>query len=174
VKRRGTLVSLVGATAALSGMGWGGWRLQQTQQPTRQPDAAWWQTRFERPEGGYLTLAEFQGQPLLLNFWATWCPPCVHEMPLLDAFAGAQSPHGWRVVGLALDNLAAVQQFLKRVPVAFPVAVAGLEALDLSRSLGNHEGQLPFTVIWDHRAQLRGVKPGPLTEADLKAWAALE
>jgi hypothetical protein len=89
----------------------------------------------------------------------------------LDGFAQQQRPKGWQVIGLALDNMAAVQSFLKRVPVSFPVAIAGLAGLDLSRQLGNQGGQLPFTAVWDPQGLLRQVKLGPLKTTDLAGWA---
>lgn len=170
MNRRALTVGAVALGAAAAGAGWAWWHQRQAS-PPRANELPWWRTRFERPEGGDLGLADFQGQVLVVNFWATWCPPCVEEMPLLDGFAQQQHPKGWQVLGLALDNLAAVQSFLKRVPVSFPVAIAGLAGLDLSRQLGNHGGQLPFTAAWDKKGLLRQVKLGPLKTNDLAAWA---
>jgi thiol-disulfide isomerase/thioredoxin len=174
VKRRNVITSLVSATATLSGLGWGWWHFKESQRTPPPLDALWWKTRFERPDGGFVIPAEFKGQLLLLNFWATWCPPCVAELPMLDAFARERAADGWQVVGLALDNLAAVQQFLKRIPIGFPIGIAGLEALDLSRELGNHGGQLPFTAIWGRDGQLLQVKLGPVTEVDLTFWSTMK
>ncbi len=174
MRRRNLVTTAVGTMAAASGLGWAWWKLHAAGPATTHADAAWWQTRFDRPEGGNLVLADFKGRPLLLNFWATWCPPCVKEMPMLDTFARAQGPGGFQVVGLALDNLAAVHGFLKRVPVSFPIAIAGLEGLDLSRALGNTAGQLPFTTVWDGKGGLAAVKLGPLIQDDLTAWSTLK
>lgn len=173
MKRRHVVSSLVGAAATLSGLGWGYWSMQESRRASLEWETLWWQARFERPEGGALVPADLRGKMLLLNFWATWCPPCVEELPMLDAFARERAAHGWQVVGLALDNVKAVQQFLKRVPISFPVGIAGLEALDLSRKLGNGGGQLPFTAIWGRDSQLLQVKLGPVTESDLRSWSAL-
>jgi thiol-disulfide isomerase/thioredoxin len=170
MKRRHLATGLVATAAAASGLGWAWWRRQGVH-ANAASDLPWWHTRFEQPQGGDLALADFQGQVLVVNFWATWCPPCIEEMPLLDSFAQQQRSKGWQVIGLALDNLAAVQSFLKRVPVSFPVAVAGLPGLDFSRQLGNIGGQLPFTAAWDTQGMLKQVKLGPLKPDDLNAWA---
>ncbi|MBC7717365.1 MAG: TlpA family protein disulfide reductase, partial [Pseudorhodobacter sp.] len=81
-------------------------------------------------------MADLRGKPLLLNFWATWCPPCVKEMPLLDAFYQTHRARGWQVVGLAVDSPTPVRAFLERVPVSFPIGLAGMEGSELSRALG--------------------------------------
>ena len=65
-------------------------------------------------DGGKLALANFLGKPLLVNFWATWCPPCVKEMPLLDRFAQEQRAAAWQVVGLAIDKIEPVREFSLR------------------------------------------------------------
>jgi len=127
--------------------------------------------RSERPGGGTLDMAEFRGRPLLVNFWATWCPPCVEEMPLLDGFFRERAAKGWQVVGLALDKSAAVQSFLVRTAVSFPIGVLGLEGLQLVRTLGNQGGGLPFTVVVDRRAHIHASRMGQVSPADLRQWA---
>ena len=176
MKRRTALTVGVGAAAGAAGLGLAWWMQQGRQEkapPVRGTDLPWWNTRFERPEGGSLSLADFKSRRLLLNFWATWCPPCVKEMPMLDAFAQARQSQGWQVIGLALDRLAPVQSFLKRLPVSFPVGIAGVEGLELSQALGNAKGQLPFSAVWDFDALLIASKLGAITPDDLEAWARL-
>ena len=137
------------------------------------PGAEFWALRFEQPGGGELALASLRGAPLLLNFWATWCPPCVREMPLIDEFHRQQQVRGWNVVGLAIDSPTPVREFLARRPVGFPIGLAGLEGTELARTLGNPEGSLPFTVVLGRDARVIERKLGALKPADLTRWAGL-
>ncbi|MDD5029703.1 MAG: TlpA disulfide reductase family protein [Rhodoferax sp.] len=120
-----------------------------------------------------LTTALFRGKPLLVNFWATWCPPCVEELPLLNAFYRQHAANGWQIIGLALDQAAPVRRFLKQQPLAFPVALAGFAGVELSRSLGNINGGLPFSVVFDPSGTLVYRKLGKLSKADLQNFQHL-
>jgi thiol-disulfide isomerase/thioredoxin len=165
--RRGVLAG-VGALAAAAGAGGWWWQPRSTV-----PDAnteALWALRFPRPEGGELLMADHRGTALLLNFWATWCPPCLKEMPALDRFARAQGQRV-QVIGLAVDSLAPVQAFLSRQPVSFAVGLAGMSGTELARSLGNRAGVLPFTLLLDAQGKLVRHKVGETDFAELEAWA---
>ena len=131
-----------------------------------------WDRSFPTPDGGTLALSSLRGQRLLLNFWATWCPPCVEEMPLLSAFYTQNKANGWHVLGLAVDKPVPVSQFLARTPVSFPVALAGMEGVDFSRSLGNDAGALPFSVLFGADGRILQRKIGQLHQPDLDAWKA--
>ena len=131
-----------------------------------------WALRFERPEGGEVLLATLRGRPLLLNFWATWCPPCLKEMPLLDQFQREHAARGWQVLGLSVDSAAApVREYLARLPMSFVIGLAGVDGIDLSRALGNANGGLPFTVVFDRRGALVQKKIGLVHAKELIAWA---
>ena len=134
--------------------------------------AGFWDRSFPTPDGGTLALSSLRGQRLLLNFWATWCPPCVEEMPLLSAFYTQNKANGLHVLGLAVDKPAPVNQFLARAPVSFPVALAGMEGVDFSRTLGNEAGALPFSVLFGADGSIKQRKIGQLHAADLAAWNA--
>jgi thiol-disulfide isomerase/thioredoxin len=166
--RRGLLFG-VGAVAAAAGIGGALW---QSRVPAEQADAlrTLWTLRLERPEGGELVLADYRGRPLLINFWATWCPPCVRELPEIDQFAKSQSGR-LQVVGLAIDNRDAVLAFLRKVPLGFPVGLAGLEGTELARGLGNAAGGLPFTVLLDAAGRLAQRKIGETRREELDRWA---
>ena len=136
---------------------------------TAAPDEQWAQ-RFAKPEGGELVMADFRGAPLVVNFWATWCPPCVRELPEIDRFAREHSHRGVRVIGLALDAADPVRAFLKRVPLSLPVALAGLDGSDLVRTLGNAQGGLPFTVMFAAGGRLIERKLGETSFNELTEW----
>jgi thiol-disulfide isomerase/thioredoxin len=116
-------------------------------------------------------MASLRGRPLMLNFWATWCEPCLREMPALDRFARDFSSSGWQVVGIAIDQLDKVKSFLARTPVSFAIAVADSSALALARSLGNEAGALPFSVVVSASGALSYRKLGESSYDDLVAAA---
>jgi thiol-disulfide isomerase/thioredoxin len=133
-----------------------------------------WEARFARPEGGELALSDFRGRWLLINFWATWCAPCIKELPDLNAFAQAQNTRGtgaWQVLGLAIDGPTPVRQFLTRFkpPLTFPMGLAGLNGTEWARKLGNSGGGLPFTVVVNPQGQLVWRKRGETTRPELEA-----
>ena len=129
-----------------------------------------WMQSFERPEGGTLLMQEFQGKPLLINFWATWCPPCIEELPLIDAFYNRNKSKSLQVIGLAVDQPSMVRRYLTQKPFSFPVGLAGFNGTELGRTLGNAQSVLPFSVIFDAKGRLLAQKAGKLEQADLDAW----
>ena len=165
--RRILLGSAVAAVAAAAGGGLWLWRA-----PRSEPVGdELWSLRLERPGGGILDVSTLRGQPLLVNFWATWCPPCIREMPVLDRFARDHAQQGWRVLGIAADNAAPVREFLSRTPVSYPTALAGFAGVDLSRKLGNPSGALPFSCVIDRRGTIVERHMGELRFEQLEAWA---
>ncbi len=137
------------------------------------PPVGLWDLTFPTLNGGTLALSSFKGKPLVLNFWATWCPPCVKELPLLNQFANEMRPKGWQVVGLAIDQAPAVQQFLKRTPVQFDIALADAMGLSLAFQLGNAAGGLPFSVVLDEAGRIKTRKIGAVHPEDLAHWVTL-
>ena len=172
MNRRHLVIGAAGVAATGIGVGWSLWR-----QPAPEaaavldaPTLAFWQTSFPQPGGGELAMATLWGQPLVLNFWATWCPPCVKEMPELDRFAKAFAGRGGRVLGLAVDNSTAVRQFLAKQPVGYAIALAGFEGTELSRQLGNRTGALPYTAIFNRSGRVVQRKLGETTFNELNGW----
>ncbi len=170
MKRRHLVLGAAGAAAAGAGVGWNLWR-QPPAVALDENTLAFWQAAFTQPQGGELAMRSMFGQPLLLNFWATWCPPCVKEMPELDRFAKAFASQGGRVVGLAVDNPTAVRQFLAKTPVSYGIGLAGFDGTELSRKLGNSTGALPFTAMFDRQGRIVQRKLGETTHDELLGWA---
>ena len=118
-------------------------------------------------------MAAFRGRPLLLNFWATWCPPCIEELPLINDFYTQNSAKCWQVLGLAVDQADPVKRFIGQMPLRFPVALAGMPGIELSKSLGNLTGGLPFTVVLGANGQVAQRKMGKILPQDLLAWTTI-
>ncbi|MEO5671165.1 MAG: TlpA disulfide reductase family protein [Ramlibacter sp.] len=167
--RRRLVYAGVGGTAALAGAGLAWWNFQVADIA---PDAASsiWPLSFDTPGGATLAMLTLKGKPLLINFWATWCPPCVEELPLIDDFYRRNSTKSWQVIGLAIDQPSAVRAFLQRTPISFPIGLAGLEGTELGKSLGNLSGGLPFTVVVGASGKIAQRRMGRLRAEDLAQW----
>ncbi|MEY3673543.1 MAG: hypothetical protein RJB47_251 [Pseudomonadota bacterium] len=166
--KRGLLAVAAAALAAGVGVQW--WR-HSPQTPADPSLQALWMASFEQADGTPLKLADFQGKPLVLNFWATWCTPCVEEMPLLNAFFLENKAKSWQMIGLAIDQPSAVKRFLGQHPVEYAIGMAGLEGTELMKNLGNPTGGLPFTLVLNAQGQVQMRKLGKLTESDIRSWA---
>lgn len=177
-RNRRTLLVGAAAVAAAAGVGLSWWHRRgeapAASGPVVEPVPGFWSLQWETPKGTVLTTQSLQGRPLLLNFWATWCPPCVEELPLLNDFYRQHQASGWQVVGLAIDKMSAVQPFLQKMPLDFPIALAGLSGTDLGRSLGNVSGSLPFTVVFGRDGAVLHRKPGRVSPEDLAVWSGLK
>ena len=166
-RRRLLLGAGVGLAAAGTGAVWS-WRQSQAVAASREL----WQAQFTAPDGKPWTMAALRGKPLVVNFWATWCAPCIKELPQFERFHREYSARGWQVVGLAIDNAAAVQEFLQRTPVSFPIGLAGMDGSELMLALGNTHGALPFTVVLDPHGAVAHKRVGQTSFEELVGWAA--
>jgi len=121
---------------------------------------------FQDLDGETFELSTLVGRPVLANFWASWCPPCVREMPDLDALH-RQHPEV-AFLGLAIDTRANVERFMEKVRVSYPVLLTGTQGIPLMRELGNKGGGLPFTALFDARGRSAGVILGEVDPADIR------
>ncbi|GAB3096977.1 TlpA family protein disulfide reductase [Lysobacter terrae] len=112
----------------------------------------------------------YAGRPVLVNIWASWCGPCVREMPELDRFARGQGANGTQVVGIALDDPEAVRMFLQRIPVNYPVLVDAPGPRDAGVRLGNPKGVLPYSVLLDAHGRVLKQKIGPFDSGEIDPW----
>jgi len=169
VSRRHWLVAGLGVTAGLAGA-LAAWQKFQPHAVMNEAIQNFWLQEFEKPEGGTLSMKALQGKPLLINFWATWCPPCIEELPLIDAFFNQNKSKSLQVVGLAVDQPSMVRRYLSQKPLSFPVGLAGFNGTELGKTLGNSQSVLPFSVIFDAKGYLLTQKAGKLDQSDLEAW----
>lgn len=130
-----------------------------------------WAQRFPGLDGQELAVSRWRGQRLLVNFWATWCPPCVKELPEINQFYNEAKGQGWQVLALAVDQLDPVKAFLQKTPLDLHVALAGPQGLGLVRDLGNPAGGLPFSVAFDGTGEIHWRRLGVSRLEDLRQLA---
>jgi thiol-disulfide isomerase/thioredoxin len=135
--------------------------------PARDPGEVLLATRLNDPTGAPQPMAQWQGKVLVVNFWATWCPPCLKEIPEFVRLQNRYGAKGVQFVGIAIDATAPVLGFMAQHRMNYPVLMAEREGLDLARAAGNRLGGLPFTVVIDRQGQAAHVELGVLDEARL-------
>ncbi|MBP6109279.1 MAG: TlpA family protein disulfide reductase [Rhodocyclaceae bacterium] len=117
--------------------------------------------------GANQSMSQWRGKILVVNFWATWCPPCREEMPAFSRLAEKHAANGVQFVGISIDTLNNVLDFQKRTPVSYPLLIGTMETVQNTIPLGNNAQALPFTAIFDRSGVLHSVKLGRLAEAEL-------
>ncbi|MGY6553685.1 MAG: TlpA family protein disulfide reductase [Wenzhouxiangella sp.] len=122
-------------------------------------------------DGDWVKAKHFDGDLLLVNFWATWCAPCRREMPVLQDLSEAHAGD-LAVVGLAIDDLEAVRNFVSELQITYPIAVGNADVMATQRAWGNSAGALPFTVLVDREGIIRWQHLGEATREDLDAVLA--
>jgi len=124
-----------------------------------------WQT----PDGKSVDTKEWRGKVLVVNFWASWCPPCVEEMPTLDKLQAEFKTQNVLFVGIGIDSPSNIRQFLEKTPVSYPIVIGGLEGSNISKQMGNAQGALPYTVIINTQGKATSSKLGKISEEELRS-----
>lgn len=118
-------------------------------------------------QGRTRNLKEWQGSVLVVNFWATWCPPCLKEIPDFIRMQEKFGPRGLQFVGIAADQPDKVRQFAAKYKINYPVLLADMDVIEIARQAGNHAGGLPFTVILNREGRWISSESGALDERKL-------
>lgn len=144
-------LALAGALlGALAGVAWQQWEERQGPMPATAGDAVQeTMPDFSFPDldGQTRTRREWPDKVLVVNFWASWCPPCRAETPLFVDLQETYGEQGLQFVGIAIDDPEPVKAFVDEYAVNYPTLLGSMEAVELSRRLGNRFGGLPFTVV---------------------------
>jgi thiol-disulfide isomerase/thioredoxin len=169
-ERRAVLVlGAVAAIAATTGIGVGVWRANVDER-----DAAAAQSLFALtlPDaaGRDQPLSQWRGRPLVVNFWAPWCAPCVEEMPDLQRVRDDYRSRGVEVIGLGIDSPARIRAFRDQHAITLPLLVAGVQGSSLGDRLGNKAGVLPYTVLIGPDSRVLERKIGRIRPEELRAW----
>lgn len=114
-------------------------------------------------------MMEWQGKTLLVNFWATWCPPCVDEMPELEQLQADKGAKGLQIVGIGIDSPTNIREFAQKHKITYPLLIGGLQGTELSRTFGNEAGGLPFTVLIGSDGQVKQTYMGRLNLEKVRA-----
>jgi thiol-disulfide isomerase/thioredoxin len=111
---------------------------------------------------------EWNGKILIVNFWASWCPPCLEEMPALIEIQNRYAPQGVQVLGVAIDDPEQARAFMQTQDVNFPVIIGVDDAMDLGKRMGNRISTLPYTAIFDQTGKTIYAQPGKISKIYLE------
>ena len=134
-----------------------------------QVTAKFFDAQFTDPAGKPVNLAALRGKTIVVNFWSTWCPPCVEEMPMFSEVQTAYKDKNVVFVGIAADQVANVKEFLQKTPVNYPIAIGGQQAFELSQALGNRHDAVPFTLMINAKEGITSRHFGVYTRKDLES-----
>ena len=145
------------------------WSLTRTGAPAIESSilAELFNTEFSDVNNQSRTLNSFKGKVIVLNFWATWCPPCRQEMPAFSKLQESLGNKGVQIIGIGIDSPSAIKEFALQFPVAYPLFVGGASGMELMRQLGNPTAALPYTFVFHRDGTPAFSHLGMLTEVSL-------
>ena len=118
--------------------------------------------------GEAVPVSRFDGSLLLINFWATWCAPCVEEMPMLSDLQKRYSAQGFEILGIALDDPEKAGDFVAELGIRYPILVGTADAILVGRNYGNRGGMLPYSVLVDPQGMVQWTHLGALDATELE------
>ncbi len=154
MKKRLGLFFVVGVLAVASAIG--GWFTFSSDDKSElsSPTRILFEQPFKNPDQQVVDLSPLRNHVLIVNFWATWCAPCIKEMPELSDLQDEYAGQKIQVLGLAIDGFDNVREFGKRLTVNYPLLVLGASGIELARQFGNESGALPFTIVVSPSGQI--------------------
>jgi thiol-disulfide isomerase/thioredoxin len=120
-------------------------------------------------DGKSQALAQWRGKVMVVNFWATWCLPCLEEIPEFVRMQERLGNRGLQFVGIAVDDVVKVREFAVKYRMNYPILIGEMDAIEFTRVAGNERRGLPFTIIMDRKGRLIGTELGGLNEQELTA-----
>ena len=164
--RRFLVIGVVAVAAAVAGYGVNVWRRAGSQ---AEAAGAVMSARLIDLHGKALSIDQWRGRVLVVNFWATWCAPCRDEIPIFIKLQQMHQARGLQFIGVAIDQREKVERFARDFAMNYPVLLGGIDMMELSRRAGNRLGALPFTIVMDRTGAIVSVQVGILKEAKLEA-----
>jgi thiol-disulfide isomerase/thioredoxin len=163
-------VAVAGALALAAGLHFGGDGRDGGNDDLRAKDAgALFGVTLPDAKGQEQAIGQWKGKVLVVNFWATWCAPCREEMPEFVKAQRELGEKGLQFVGIAIDQPDKVQEFAAEIGLNYPTLIGGYGAIELSKTLGNRLGALPFTIIVDRSGRVAHTQLGPLRDETLRS-----
>ena len=166
-RRQWIIICAVGLLALLGGALTSQW-ISKTDLASDTSVKAFFANPWQSPDGKPANSSEWQGKVLVVNFWASWCPPCVEEMPTLNHLQQEYLQQNVLFVGIGIDSPSNIREFLNKTPVSYPIVIGGLEGSNLSKQLGNTSGALPYTLIINSKGKAVYSKLGKISEDELR------
>jgi peroxiredoxin len=149
-RRRWLGYGLIGAIAG----GFGAWAAWQRLAPVREDTdatALLFSLNLPDHQGNPVDFSRWRGTPLVVNFWATWCPPCIEEMPDLERLYSRFKGQGLEIIAIGIDSPDNIRQFALKYKFSYPLLTAGAGGAELARRFGNRAGGLPYTLVIDRK-----------------------
>ena len=166
-RRQWIVIAGVSVLALLAGILTSQW-ITQSGLASEPSIKAFFANSWQTPEGKPANADNWRGKVLVVNFWASWCPPCVEEMPTLDQISKEYATKNVLFVGIGIDSPSNIREFLQKTPVSYPIVIGGLEGSNLAKQMGNSQGALPYTIIISPSGKSTFTKLGKITEDELK------
>ena len=167
-RRQWIIIVAIGFLALIGGVMTSQW-ISKTGLASDPAIKAFFANSWQTPDGKTVDTQNWQGKVLVVNFWASWCPPCVEEMPTLDKLQKEFLQQNVLFVGIGIDSPSNIREFLSKTPVSYPIVIGGLEGSNLSKQLGNSQGALPYTIIINAKWKSSYSKLGKINEEDIRS-----
>jgi thiol-disulfide isomerase/thioredoxin len=159
-----TGMSLAGLAAGLFTASW----IYRDGSASEESVAALLANPWSKPDNTLVDTAAWQNRVLVVNFWASWCPPCVEEMPALSDLQDEFASKNVLFVGIGIDTPSNIRQFLETTLVSYPIVMGGLQGSKIGKALGNTQGALPYTVVINAKGKVTNTKLGKINEDELR------
>ena len=166
-RRQWIMISGISVLALLAGV-FSSQFISQTGLASDPSIKAFFANSWQTPDGKSANSENWRQKVLIVNFWASWCPPCVEEMPTLDKIAQEYATKNVLIVGIGIDSPSNIREFLLKTPVSYPIVIGGLEGSNLAKQMGNAQGALPYTVIINSKGKAIFTKLGKISEEELR------
>jgi len=167
-RRQWIIIAAISLLALLAGVATSQW-IYKTGLASDPAVKAFFANSWQAPDGKTVDTQKWQEKVLVVNFWASWCPPCVEEMPTLDKLQQEFLQQNVLFIGIGIDSPSNIREFLSNTPVSYPIVIGGLEGSNLGKQLGNSQGALPYTIIINAKGKATYGKLGKINEDDVRS-----